>query len=142
MKALLGFRRDRRGQALVEFALVLPMILLLVVGIIEFGRAWNDHQVITDAAREAARKCVVYDPATTQTDVENAAKNALSAAGINPDPPVAITVTGFNQPQPSGTTCQVDIQSPYTFIFLGPLMSWATGDRTVTLRTTFRMRFE
>jgi hypothetical protein len=85
---------------------------------------------------------VIYDTGTTENDVVNAAKNALSAAGINPDPPVSITVTGFTQPQQTGTTCQVDIQFPYTFIFLGPLLSWTTGERTVTLRTTFRMRFE
>jgi Flp pilus assembly protein TadG len=47
--------RPRRGQALIEFALILPVILLLVVGMLEFARAWNLHQVMTDAAREGAR---------------------------------------------------------------------------------------
>jgi Flp pilus assembly protein TadG len=142
MKSLRGFRRDRSGQALVEFALVMPLLLLFLVGIIEFGRGWNVHQVITDAAREAARKCVIYDPATTQAQVENTAKNAMAAVGINTAPPVAITVTGFNQPQPTGTACTVTIQLPYTFTFLGPLMQWIGGQRTVTLHTSFSMRFE
>ena len=47
--------RDDGGQALVEFALIMPFLLLFLVGIVEFGRAWNQHQVITDAAREGAR---------------------------------------------------------------------------------------
>ena len=48
-------RRDGRGQALVELALILPILLMLLLGIFEFGRAWNTKQVITDAAREGAR---------------------------------------------------------------------------------------
>lgn len=142
MKALLGFRRDRRGQALLEFALVMPLLLLFLVGIIEFGRGWNDHQVITDAAREAARKCVVADINVTQDTVINVAKSAMAAAGINTDPPVAINVTGFLRPNPTGKPCTVAIQLPYTFTFLGPLMQWTTGDRTITLATTFTMRNE
>jgi Flp pilus assembly protein TadG len=144
MRFLRRFRREESGQSAVEFALVMPLLLLFLVGIIEFGRGWNDHQVITDAAREAARKCVISDNATTTTAVENVAKNALSAAGINPAPPVAITVAPafVAGAQPTGTPCTVSIQLPYTFTFLGPLMRWTTGQRTVNLRTTFTMRFE
>lgn len=142
MKALLGFRRDRRGQALIEFALVMPLLLLFLVGIIEFGRGWNDHQVITDAAREAARRCVIADNNVTQDSVVNVAKSAMAAAGINTAPPVSISVVGFARPNPTGEPCTVSIQLPYTFVFLGPLMSWTTGERTVTLASTFTMRNE
>jgi Flp pilus assembly protein TadG len=142
MKALMGFRRDRRGQALIEFALVMPLLLLFLVGIIEFGRGWNDHQVITDAAREAARRCVIADNNVTQDSVVNVAKSAMAAAGINTAPPVSITVTGFARPNPTGEPCTVGIQLPYTFIFLGPLMRWTTGESTITLASTFTMRNE
>ena len=54
-------RFGRRGQALVEFALVLPLVLLLVVGMLEFARAWNLHQTMTDAVREGARRAVLAD---------------------------------------------------------------------------------
>ena len=59
--AVTSFRRsirDEGGQAAVEFALVIPFLLIMLVGIVEFGRAWNEHQVITDAARETARSGV------------------------------------------------------------------------------------
>lgn len=46
---------DERGASAVEFALVLPMLLLLVFGIVEFGRAFNIHIQLTGAAREGAR---------------------------------------------------------------------------------------
>ena len=48
LRTALGKSGDA-GQALVEFALILPVILLLVVGMLEFARAWNLHQVMTDA---------------------------------------------------------------------------------------------
>ena len=52
---------DERGQATVEFALILPLLLGLILGIIEFGRAWNLSQVATDAVRESTRRCVLAD---------------------------------------------------------------------------------
>ena len=53
---------DERGQALAEFAIVLPLILFFIAAILEFGRAWNIKQAVTDAAREGARYTVVMDP--------------------------------------------------------------------------------
>ena len=54
--------RDRRGQSMVEFALVLPILLLVVFGATEFGRAWMTMNIITAAAREGARLAVVTGP--------------------------------------------------------------------------------
>ncbi|MGC9523155.1 MAG: TadE/TadG family type IV pilus assembly protein [Anaerolineae bacterium] len=47
--------RKQRGQSLVEMALVLPLLLLLVAAVADFGRAFNSYIVITNAAREGAR---------------------------------------------------------------------------------------
>ena len=60
LRTALGKSRDT-GQALVELALILPVILLLVVGMLEFARAWNLHEALTDATREAARRAAVRD---------------------------------------------------------------------------------
>ena len=49
-------RRDDRGAAMVEFAIVLPVLLLILMGIIEFGRAYNAQVSIQAAAREGARE--------------------------------------------------------------------------------------
>ncbi|MBA3498415.1 MAG: pilus assembly protein [Gemmatimonadales bacterium] len=141
MRQLQQSPRHRRGQALVEFALVMPLLLLFLVGIIEFGRGWNSHQVITDAAREAARKCVIADSKVTQDTVVNVAKSAMAAAGIN-TAPASVSVTGFARPNPTGLPCTVAIQLPYTFTFLGPMMSWTTGQRSITLTSSFSMRNE
>jgi Flp pilus assembly protein TadG len=55
--------RDERGAAAVEFGLIFPLIVLILFGIIEFGRAWNVRQTLTDAAREGARVAVVAERA-------------------------------------------------------------------------------
>jgi Flp pilus assembly pilin Flp len=52
-------RRDQEGAAAVEFALLLPLLVLLLFGMIEFGFAFNARIQATNAAREAARRAVV-----------------------------------------------------------------------------------
>jgi len=52
-------RRDEEGAAAVEFALLLPLLVLLLFGMIEFGFAFNTRIQATNAAREAARRAVV-----------------------------------------------------------------------------------
>lgn len=48
-------RRDERGQSVVEMALVMFLLLLLVAGVADFGRAFNNYIIITNASREGAR---------------------------------------------------------------------------------------
>jgi Flp pilus assembly protein TadG len=64
-------RNNERGSALVELALTLPLLLLVSVGIFEFGRAFQTWQVLTNAAREGARVAVLpnSDPANVTSRV-------------------------------------------------------------------------
>ena len=48
------FRREERGQALVEFAIVLPALLLLILGIVEFAFVWNSRNTVLFASRDGA----------------------------------------------------------------------------------------
>ena len=132
-------RGDERGQALVEFALIVPFLLLFLVGIIEFGRGWNLHQVVTDAAREAARTAVIHDVDIDQDSVIRVAKNALGRAGINP---ANATVNLSGPFHSTGEPISIAISVPYRLAFFGALKGWTTGESTVTLRTTFTMRNE
>jgi len=54
-----AFRRDQRGTALVEFALIAPLLFLLLFGIIDFGRALNYYNQVTQLAGQGARAAVV-----------------------------------------------------------------------------------
>lgn len=93
----LGMRRRRwraprwmAGSQLLEFALVLPFLLVMVVGIIDFGQAYNLKQKLNDAAREGARfavqlscaDCTQTAPVTTQT-LENSIVSYLTTAGVD-----------------------------------------------------------
>jgi Flp pilus assembly protein TadG len=73
----------RRGQALVEFALILPFLAFFLMAIIEIGRAWNLKQVVTDASREGARFAVVYDPSVTAQQVIDSVLSKVERAGVN-----------------------------------------------------------
>lgn len=80
-KACRSCRRNRRGAAVVEFAVVSPVFFLLVFGMIEYGRMVMVQQLLTNAAREGARVGVLDN--STASDVTTAVNNYLTAANIN-----------------------------------------------------------
>jgi Flp pilus assembly protein TadG len=129
------------GQSLVEFAILIPVLLGVVIGIFEFGRAWNVDQVLTNAAREGGRLAVIET--SSEGDVLDTVEDALSNAAL--DPAVAtITVDGMSDGY--GTQTTVQIQYPYEFVFLGPIMGLLSsgGDApgTITLSSQIVMRNE
>lgn len=134
---------DDAGQAMVEFAFVLPILLIVVLGIVDFGRAWNAHQVITDAAREGARTMVVAAvPEATDASVKQVVKDALTRAGLKATPTITLTGARWQPGQGTGTLATVKVEYPYTFTFLGPMIKWTTSQSSIMLRTSFVMRNE
>ena len=133
-----GDPRDRRGQALVELALILPMLLLLLMGIVDLARAWNIYEVITDAGREGARQAVV-ESAATESDIKNTIVEAGERAAIGIDP-ARITLTGFQSGRGNMTTVRVEYDHELKWI--GPLLAISTGERVITLASEFVMRNE
>lgn len=133
---------DEAGQSLVEMAIVLPILLALVVGIFEFGRAWNVHQVLVNAAREGARKAVI--PTSLESDVHDTIGGYLVSAGLDPAAG-EISISGMDAGVGNATT--VRIGYPYEFAFLGPVVSLLSQSSeipsgTVTLTTAVVMRNE
>jgi Flp pilus assembly protein TadG len=138
-----GSRQGERGQALVEFALILPVILLVMVGMLEFARAWNLHQVMTDAAREGARRAAVHDidsarPQTTDS-VYKAMWNYVAQAGYDPqyadmDVDLKDQFGNAGTWKQSGDFVTVNLSLPYRFAIL--------PTRPITMRTSFTMRIE
>jgi Flp pilus assembly protein TadG len=138
-KAFLRYRRDARGQALVEFALTIPLLLLMLFGILEFARAWNTYQVITDAAREAARTAVVANSEVTIDSVNAVITHALGRAGLN-SAAATTSVDGFRAG--TGIPAQVNISYPFQFRGVAALMGWTGQDASIQLRTSIVMRNE
>lgn len=130
-------RGKRRGQALVELALILPVVLLLVVGMLEFARAWNLHQVMTDAVREGARRAVLADPEMNQDSVRAAIWRHLAQFGYDPTYSTVMsgsTITPIDSFKKSGANIRVQLSLPYRF--------WVLPGKSITMSTAFTMRNE
>ncbi|MFV0445509.1 MAG: TadE/TadG family type IV pilus assembly protein [Planctomycetaceae bacterium] len=90
-------RLDRRAAAVVEMALVLPVFLLIVLGIVEFGRAMMVGQLLTNGARHGARRAIIEG--STNTGVENEITDFLTTT-LNV-PASALTIVIDVEPGPS-----------------------------------------
>lgn len=132
-------RRNQSGQAVVEFALVIPLLLILIIGVVELSRAWNAKQVITNTAREALRAAVVDDPTFTQDAMYARIEDQLSLAALDPSR-AQVTFQGWKSG--TGSLALIELSYQFDFDILGPLMEWASGNRSVTLRSGFVMRNE
>ncbi|MDT8342498.1 MAG: TadE/TadG family type IV pilus assembly protein [Longimicrobiales bacterium] len=138
MSGLLArFRSEERGQSLVEFAVSVPLLLLLLLGIMDFARAWNIHQVLTDAGREATRVAVV-DNGSTDPQIRQIARDAAARAGITlPDGQITIT-----QGAGRGDPTTVRIQYGHELRWVGWALSLVGADRTLNLNVVSTMRRE
>ena len=126
-------RRNRRGTAAVEFALVVPVFFLLVFGMIEYGRMVMVQQVITNASREGARVGVL--DGSTSSDVSTAVKNYLSAASISGASttcsPSTPSSAGYGQP------VAVTVSVPFRSVSWLPTPLFL-GGKTLTATSTMR----
>ncbi|MGI9648242.1 MAG: TadE family protein [Acidimicrobiia bacterium] len=101
-------KRDS-GAALVEFAIVVPLLLLLVFGIIEFGRAYNAQNTLTHAAREGAREyAITQDPVAGETAAKDAATSLTSSD-------ITVTLSACTPGQPATVTLQYPFQLQIAF---------------------------
>ena len=98
------FIRDRKsreeGVAAVEFALILPVLALLLFGVIEFGRVWSQYQVFQGAAREGARCAAVQATEFSDCEIQPAIDQA--AEPYDTDSAAAVQIGGA--PAPAGCT--------------------------------------
>jgi Flp pilus assembly protein TadG len=135
---------SERGAEIVELALVLPILMLVLGGIVDFGFLFKNYEVVTNAAREGARFAVV--PTVTAGDVESRVDTFLSAGGLVP---ANATVTVDNVSVAidsirSVSAVRVGVLYPHTYMVLGPLMQLvgAAPLGTTPLRAAATMRHE
>jgi Flp pilus assembly protein TadG len=143
-----GFsRKGERGQALLEAAIITPVVLLIMVGIFEVGRAYQTWQVLTNAAREGARAAVVpgASKATVEAVVTQFMKDGqlggYEAATIDVNQAASFTVNGTT----IGAT-QVTVDYPFSFVMLQPVarlvVKNSDAGTALTMRATTLMRNE
>jgi len=128
--------KSEKGQAMVEFALVLPILILLLCAIMDFGWIFFQKILVTNAAREAARYSAVhlYDDGTVNAADTTAARTvALGSSSVLPDALTAsLTV--------SDGAVTVTVTSPAAVIT--GLTSSFFGGSTVNLTASSTMRYE
>jgi Flp pilus assembly protein TadG len=128
-----SYRRNRRAAAAVEFAVVAPVFLLLVFGMIEYGRMVMVQQVITNASREGARQAVL-DGATT-SNVTTTVTSYLTSGSIS-----GATVTVSPNPPTSaqyGDPVTVTVSIPFSQVSWLPSPMYL-GGKTLTASTVMR----
>lgn len=132
-----------RGQALSEFAIVIPIVLLLFVGLFDIGRAVYAYTTISNAAREGGRVLIVDQ--TQNSGVYRAqteAANSATALGIVP---ASVTVD-FWEPDLSGPCstrtigCVAEVTVPYAYTAITPIIGRLIGP--IAMSSTVRFPIE
>ncbi len=133
-------RRRQAGTSVVEMALVLPLLLLLVFGIGDFGIAYTQWNSLTNAVREGARMGVVFqtpcNPAAVTANIQNTVSTYAASSGLN-GPSIVTSVT--NSCAGTGTQLTVSATVPYNYIAIAALACFAP---TINLTAQTVMRNE
>ena len=130
------FRRESSGAAMVEFAIVAPLLFALIFGIIDFGRVFFLYNNLTNAAREGARLGAVLrqSEAATFTQIVNATRARINDPG-GATARVCVTYAGALP----ATTVRVEIVNyrftPVTFLVI-------RGVRQLNVRAEFRVELQ
>ena len=135
------FVRDSRGQSLVEFALILPMMLLVMFMITEFGRAIYQYNVLSQAAREGARLAVVSGSANAVTKGEGRMTDFLSKARL--DTGATVTCEILDNYNGSGVkVVRARADRPFTWALAGPLFTIGGGSASKGSKASWTLRGE
>jgi Flp pilus assembly protein TadG len=114
--------RNERGQTMVEFALVLPILLVVLFGIIQFGILYNNYITLTDATRVGARKGSVSRTTANPAALAEAATRSAASGLKQADLDVSVTVAAWTP----GAELEVEATYPWDVNVLGFVV--ASGD--------------
>lgn len=141
------------GTALIESAFVLPIMLLVCVGVLEFGRAYQTWQVVTNASREGARVAVLpeYTDDSVRARVKTYLKNGGLPSTVVDGSKTKVLITETTIPIDVGgattaTAARVVVEYPFEFMVLQPVaqlvVNGSTAGQAFTMRMTTIMRNE
>lgn len=134
-------REDDRGANLVEFALIAPLLIMLVLGIIEFGVLFGEYNEIRHSAREGARYAAVSNPDLGEANWEdNVVKSVCDALNLPNAGTITVTVTGptAGAKPAKGEYATVDVTANVNSLSGAPLIS-SFIPSSLSNDATFRM---
>lgn len=125
-------KQKKKGQALLEFAILLPILLLIVMGISEFGIMLNSYLTIQSASREGARLGIM---GADDNEIVQAVYNSSSHIDTNK---LNITITPNDSNRKSGQTLRVRVE--YEYDLLIPIIKNILGNQVeLTAETAMRV---
>jgi Flp pilus assembly protein TadG len=138
--------KNQKGAAIVEFAIILPLMVLLVVGIGEFGLAWYNKQVIVNASREGVRAGIVRgadfsDDATIRSIVKNYANPRLvdfSGTSLT-DGDITLTPLNENTRKTAAFGTDFKVEITYNYGLLVPSLFHLGTTLTLKGRTLMKL---
>jgi Flp pilus assembly protein TadG len=119
--------RDERGQTMAEFAIVLPILIVLLFGIVQFGILFNNYVTLTDAVRAGARAAAVSRQASDPSGAATAAVRS-SARDLTPGS-LGVSISSAWTP---GAPVTVTATYPYSINLLG----WVVTSGSLTTKST------
>jgi Flp pilus assembly protein TadG len=136
MKAHKLSSRKQQGASLVEFAVLAPVFVVLLFGLVEFGMSIYSKEVIGNASREGARFGVVYTtPRKTTTEIRTKVQDYLTKSGFTGTATINVTGAGGA----SGSSLTVAVTYPYSFQVLPSFVSGLTGTINLTAKSIMLM---
>jgi Flp pilus assembly protein TadG len=134
-----------RGAELIEFALVLPLLLLLVLGIVDFGFLFQRLEVVTNAAREGARIAVL--PGYGTDDVKDRVNDYLEEGGVpivrGTNPVINVNSVNITAGTVTVASERVQVQYTHSYLFLSGLANlFGSNFSSVPLNGQSTMRLE
>jgi Flp pilus assembly protein TadG len=137
--------RNQRGAALLETAITIPIILLITVGIFEFGRAYQTWQVLTNAAREGTRVAIIAG--TSDAQVTDAVRAYMKGGKLPEATTATVTVERNVAFSATSTASKITVAYPFNFTVLNPVVQLIskgsnTGKGTTTMVSSALMRNE
>ena len=134
--------RSEAGAEFVEFALAFPLLMLVVMGIIDFGILFQQYEVITNAAREGARIAVL--PNYSAQDAQDRVNEYMTNGGFflqGGTWTTAVVPVSFNISGKCVQAMRVTVTYPHPYLFLGGIGQYfgaAFGTKTLTATSTMR----
>lgn len=125
--------RNQKGQSLVEFSIILPLLLLIIMGIVEFGMMLNSYLTLNNAARDGARYGVIGNSNAQIQSMITSSSPSLNSADLT------ITITPADGSRISGNTLTVNLT--YNYKLTVPIISGLLGN-SVQLKAQTTMRIE
>ena len=128
--------RSEKGQAAVEFALVLPILLILIFGIIDFGRILYTKNALTSLSQEAARHASIYYGSENDATLQN---YVIDNAGTLNESSFTGNAVTFTPSRTSGSDVVVTLT--YELFYITPIVNLIPGVDNpfyITSTSTFR----